>query len=104
MLDELSDAIADRRRVRIRYAGDPRGWRRLEPHILYVSSAGVVCVEGMQVSGPSRSGLDGPAWRRFDLPLIRRLEPLPERFEPSDVFNPGDRDRYHRVIASCEEL
>jgi hypothetical protein len=94
---ELVRAIAEHRVVELRYDDDLAD-RRVQPHILYRTSAGHERVDIYQVEGPTHSGAL-PEWRQFDPGRIRRLDVLDETFTPAPGYNPGG-DRYrHGVIA-----
>ena len=100
MEDALVAAIEGRRAVVLAYAKDGgRGTRVCQPHILYEGSTGRLLLDAVQVAGWSSSGRL-PAWRIFEVDAIEHVEVLPRRFRPAADFNPGNRDRFVRVIAS----
>lgn len=94
---ELLRAIAEHRVVELRYDQDA-AYRRVQPHVLYRTSAGKECVDIYQVEGPTHSG-GLPDWRLLELRRIRRMHVLEETFTQAPGYNPGG-DRYrHGVIA-----
>ena len=100
---ELTAAVIGRHQVRFWYARDvaSAGPRVASPHAVYLTAAGVVCVQGVQVAGPTSQGqADLPGWRTFGLSLMSRIEILPDRFEVAPDFRPGS-PAYHRMIVDC---
>jgi hypothetical protein len=94
---ELLRAIAEHRMVELRY-GEDFGKRKVQPHVLYRTSAGKECVDIYQLEGPTHSGAL-PDWRLLDVRRIRSVDVLDETFTPAPGYNPGG-DRYrHGVIA-----
>jgi hypothetical protein len=93
---ELVRAIAEHRVVELRYDQDSAD-RRVQPHVLYRTSAGKECVDTYQVEGPTHSGAL-PDWRLLDLQRIRRLHVLDEAFTPAPGYNPGGEKYRHGVI------
>jgi predicted DNA-binding transcriptional regulator YafY len=94
---ELVRAIAEHRVVELRYDQDLAD-RRVQPHVLYRTSAGKECVDTYQVEGPTHSGAL-PDWRLFALERIRRLDVLDETFAPAPGYNPKGRKYRHGVAA-----
>lgn len=94
---ELLRAIAEHRVVDLRYGDDPAD-RRVQPHILYRTSAGQERVDIYQVEGPTHSGAL-PEWRQLNLQRIRSLDVLDEAFRPAPGYNPGGNRYRHGVIA-----
>ena len=64
---DLIDAVRERRVVELPYEG--RGARIVHPHAVYRTASGALRLDGVQVSGASRSGAL-PGWRDFDLMRI----------------------------------
>jgi hypothetical protein len=92
-------AIKQRRVIRFEYRGP--GTRICLPQVLYLSSAGRVNLEGVQIAGATSSGRL-PGWRQFDATLIRHLEVLAETFTDCDPdLDLTNRTRYRRIIAAC---
>jgi hypothetical protein len=100
MEDALVAAIEGRRAVVLTYAKDGgRGARVCEPHILYEGSTGRLLLDAVQVAGWTTSGRL-PAWRMFEVDAIEEVEVLPRRFRVAEDFNPDNRERFVRVVAS----
>lgn len=79
--ETVEQAIAQRRRVMIRYRGQGRA-RVVEPHLLYRTPSGRRTLVAYQVRGYSAGGRPPPFWRPFRLSRIDEIYPLPEDFEP----------------------
>jgi hypothetical protein len=94
---ELVRAIWEHRVVALRYGRDPAD-RRVQPHVLYRTSAGDERLDIYQVEGPTDSG-GLPEWRQFDVHRIRHLDVLDETFTPAPGYNPGGDKYRHGVIA-----
>ena len=86
----LAEAIREHRVVEMAYRG--AGTRIVQPHALYRTGAGSLCVDGVQVAGRTRSG-GLPAWRQFHLMEIEEIRVLATRFEISPEFDPTS-DKY----------
>lgn len=98
---ELAAAVLERRQVRFCYAKDqPAGEpRTVSPHAVYRTLAGKVCLQGVQVAGPSSHGPAAlPGWRTFELDLMSRIEALPERFPVAPEFRPASPVYRHMII------
>lgn len=95
-------AIEGRRVVRFLYttSGMP-GVRVCRPHVLYVSGTGRLSLDAIQVAGATTSG-DLPGWRLFDAASIGPVQVLDERFGCNGELNLDNRERYVRIVASCE--
>jgi hypothetical protein len=94
---ELVRAIWEHRVVALRYDQDVAD-RRVQPHVLYRTSAGDERLDIYQVEGPTHSGAL-PEWRQFDLDRIRHLDVLDETFTLAPGYNPGGEKYRHGVIA-----
>ena len=90
MIDELAQAIRERRVVEFDYQ---RRHRVVEPHTLGVLD-GVEELLGYQTGGESRSG-GVPDWRRFRVRAIQNLQLLSQRFgsRPGRTGRPASWDR-----------
>ncbi len=100
---ELAAAVIGRRQVAFSYARDApsAGPRVVSPHAIYLTAAGLLRLQGVQVAGPTSHGqADLPAWRTFDLSLMSGLEALPGRFRVAPQFRP-DSPAYRRMIVDC---
>lgn len=100
---ELAAAILGRRRVSFTYARDARtaGPRVVSPHAVYRTLTGKVCVQGIQVAGPtSHGGASLPGWRTFELRMMSGVRELPDAFEVAAEFRP-DSPVYRRMIIDC---
>lgn len=91
---DLIDAVRERRVVELHYEG--RGARIVHPHAVYRTASGALRLDGVQVSGASRSGAL-PGWRDFDLMRITEIRVLETSFEPADDFNRSS-ERYGRGL------
>lgn len=101
---ELARAIRECRMVRFSYLKNPRRTapRVVHPHVLFVAAGGDLRLDALQVAGPTSGDGSLPAWRTFDVPLIRRLQSLARHFERDprlDLSTP----KYRRVLAHCDE-
>ena len=93
----MRDAIARRHSLFLVY-GDG-ATRVVQPHILYRTAKGTICLDAFQVAGSSSSGRL-PGWREFDLARTREIELLEDAFDPAPGFDPGAPKYRHGVIAS----
>jgi hypothetical protein len=84
LIEILSGAIANKRRVSIRYKGQEEP-RIIEPHILYKTRGGRYVVESYQVRGYSSGGRVPPFWRPFQLRKMTTVIVLDELFTPRIV-------------------
>lgn len=84
----LADAIRSRRAVELLYGRDGHGGARIvHPHVLYRTTSGGLCLDGVQVAGESASGRL-PAWKQFHLMQVLAVTPLSTRFEVAPDFDP----------------
>ena len=108
-LQDLVDAVKNRKVMIIYYDGDEpggRGLREIEPVCLGVSKAGNKVVRAWDSEGASHTGYKGeqplPGWRLFRLDKILSLKPTGENFtEMKPNFNPnGDKSMISVIIIS----
>lgn len=97
---QLATAVRDLRAVRFRYVHAPEaaGERICHPHVLFESSGGAICLDAVQVAGPSSSG-SPPGWRTFRLDHVRDLTVTGRRFAVDPEFNLA-ASKYHHVISA----
>ena len=93
---DLIDAVRGHRVVELRYGGHEA--RVVHPHAVYRSAAGGLFLDGLQVSGASRSG-SLPGWREFALMRIVDVRVLDACFEPDPEFNRGSHRYAHGLLA-----
>ncbi len=99
----LAAAILERHLVSFCYRGDPAaaGPRIVSPHAVYRAFSGKVCLQGVQLAGPTRGGQAAlPGWRTFDLSRTSEFELLATAFEVAPEFEP-DNELYRRMIIDC---
>jgi hypothetical protein len=98
---DLVDAVRAHRVVELEYRGSSGlGTRIVHPHAVYRTSTGKLCLDGVQVSGESRSG-QLPGWREFELMKVAEARVLDATFTPAPDYNP-DSPRYsHGLLASA---
>jgi hypothetical protein len=94
---DLIEAVRAHRVVELRYGGPDA--RVVHPHAVYRSASGPLFLDGLQVSGASRSG-SLPGWREFALMRIVDLRVLDAEFEPDPEFNRGS-ERYRHGLLAC---
>ena len=94
---DLIDAIRERRVVEIDYRG---GTRLVHPHAVYRAGNGSLCLDGLQVSGESRSGRL-PGWRVFRLMQITDVNVLDARFIRDPDYEPTADKYQHGLLASA---
>jgi hypothetical protein len=95
--DIVLDAIARRRSLFLVYGESAT--RVVQPHVLYRSAKGTVCLDAYQVAGASSSG-HLPGWREFDLARAREVELVEDAFAPAPGFDRAAAKYRHGVIAS----
>ena len=76
--------------------------RVVQPHVLYRTAKGTVCLDAYQIAGPSASG-GLPGWREFDLARLSEVEPVGETFTPAPGFDPIAAKYRSGVIASVAD-
>ena len=94
---DLIEAVRAHRVVELRYGG--RNARVVHPHAVYRAASGTLFLDGLQVSGATRSG-SLPGWREFALMRIVDLRVLDAEFEPDPEFNRGS-ERYRHGLLAC---
>jgi predicted DNA-binding transcriptional regulator YafY len=94
---DLIDAVREHRVVELCYGGPEA--RVVHPHAVYRAASGGLFLDGLQVSGASRSG-SLPGWREFALMRIADLRVLDARFEPDAEFN-RESERYRHGLLAC---
>ena len=72
----------------------------MHPHAVYRTSSGKLCLEGVQVSGESRSG-QLPGWREFELMKVAEVRVLDATFSPASDYNPASPRYRHGLLASA---
>lgn len=93
MIDEIREAIENRRLLEFRYDG---GVRVVEPHCYGITSAGNEGLRAYQVSGHSTSGKMG--WKMFDLANASAITILDQNFDgPRPGYKRNDR-QMKRII------
>jgi hypothetical protein len=96
---KLVDAIQGRLTMQLVHGKDGgRGERLCHPHILYASTTGKTLVDTWQLGGYSSHAL--PNWTPLEVARIEGLQLLPDRFESAVGYNPTNRRRYARILAS----
>ena len=96
MLDQIEDAIRNRRRMNIWYAP---GNRLIEPHTLGRSGDGNLLLRAFQVSGASASG-EHHHWKLFRVDRMRSAEDGGDGFDgPRPLYNPDDSAMKGGIIA-----
>ena len=94
----VAEAIRAHRAVELVY-GDG-GARIVHPHALYRTTAGGLCIDGVQVGGQSDSGRL-PAWKQFHLMRINQVRILEDRFVPAPDFDPRSPKYQGGLMASA---
>ena len=84
IIDTVSAAIVNRRRLRISYKGQS-GTRLVEPHMLYRTPSNRYILESYQVGGYSSGGRVPPFWRPFRLRKVSSVQVVDELFDPRIV-------------------
>jgi hypothetical protein len=98
---ELLDAVRAHHVVELLYQG--RGGvaaRIVQPHAVYRTSTGKLCLEGVQVGGATRSG-SLPGWREFELMKVADVRVLDATFEPAPDYDPAAPKYRHGLLASA---
>ncbi len=99
-LDQLCQAVRERRVVYLAYSGDEPGDPRVcYPHVVFTSTSGKICADVYQVGGYTSSGRL-PTWRAFEIGEIANVELSEERFEVIADYNPANRARYVRIFCN----
>lgn len=80
---DLLDAVRDRRSVELIYGGGDA--RIVHPHAVYRTERGGLCLDAVQVAGPTNGTL--PAWRQFTLMRIVDVRVLDGHFAVSDDYD-----------------
>jgi hypothetical protein len=98
---DLIDAVRSHRAVEILYIGRAgASLRILHPHVVYRTSDGKLCMEGVQVGGHSQSG-SLPGWRDFELMKVSDLRVLDSTFTVDEQFDPAADKYRHGLLASA---
>jgi WYL domain-containing protein len=95
---DLIEAVRAHRVVELRYGGPEA--RVVHPHAVYRSASGGLFLDGVQVSGATRSGAL-PGWREFALMRIVDVRVLETEFEPAADFNRASERYRHGLLACC---
>src|SRR4051812_12465688 len=98
--DVVRDAIAGQHSLFLVYRDGET--RVVQPHVLYLTGKGTVCLDAYQVAGASSSGAL-PGWREFDLARTTDVEPLADAFTVAPGFDPGAPKYRHGVLASVAQ-
>ena len=108
-MEDIIDAIKNKKRIIIYYDGDEpggKGLRNIEPVCLGTSKAGNKVVRAWDEEGASHRGFTKekplPSWRMFRLDKIQTVQPTGENFtEMRPNFNPnGDKSMKSIIIIS----
>lgn len=94
--DRIIEAIRGKRQIRMNYKG--KGYRIVNPHVLYYSASGNKLVDAYQISGYSDHSESIPGWRPFYVSEITEINVLDETFDIADGYNPYNTDRYPTII------
>ena len=94
---DLIEAVRAHRVVELSYRGGEA--RVVHPHAVYRSASGTLFLDGLQVSGATRSG-SLPGWREFALMRILEVRVLDASFEPDPEFNRAS-ERYRHGLLAC---
>jgi hypothetical protein len=98
---ELLDAVRAHLVVELKYQGRSGiATRIVQPHVVYRTSSGKVCMEGVQIAGATRSG-PLPGWREFELMKVADVRVLDATFTPAPDFDPGAPKYRHGLLASA---
>jgi hypothetical protein len=95
---DLVEAVRAHRAVELWYRA--QGARVVHPHAVYRTASGGLRVDGVQVSGATRSGAL-PGWRDFELMQISDVRVLDTAFEPAPDFDRAAPKYRHGIIASA---
>jgi WYL domain len=98
---DLVDAVRAHRVVELAYRGRTGvGARIVQPHAVYRTSTGKLCLDGVQISGETRSGRL-PGWREFELMRVTDVRVLDATFSPAPDYNPTSPRYQHGLLASA---
>jgi predicted DNA-binding transcriptional regulator YafY len=98
---DLVAAVRAHRVVELEYRGrSGLGTRVVHPHAVYRTAAGKLCMEGVQVSGDSRSGAL-PGWRVFELMRVADVHVLDARFDVAPDYEPSAAKYRHGLLVSA---
>lgn len=87
MIDEIIQAICNKRRLTLHY---PPGQRLVEPHVLGVSREGNILLRAYQVEGASASG-EHKSWKLFRIDRAGTVMDSGQEFDgPRPEYNPDD--------------
>jgi len=91
---ELSQAIADQKKIEIEYNG---AVREVAPHILGCSATGQLTVSTFQFHH-STNPMKNNQWRTFIVDNIESLKILDDTFFPRCDYNPYDKN-FQKVVS-----
>jgi hypothetical protein len=74
--------------------------RLVHPHAVYRTSNGKLCMEGVQVAGPTRSGML-PGWRELELMRVADVRVLDTEFQIAPDYDPTSPKYRHGLLASA---
>jgi hypothetical protein len=98
---DLVDAVREHRAVELEYRTRTGiGVRIVHPHAVYRTASGKLCLDGVQVSGDTRSG-PLPAWRAFELMKVVDAGVLDVEFSPAPDYDPAADKYRHGLLASA---
>lgn len=109
-IENVIDAIRDKKKIIIYYDGDEpggRGLREIEPVCFGYSKAGNPVLRAWDIEGSSHRDYLGtkplPSWRLFRLDKILSLRPSGEYFDtPRPNYNPNGDKSMSRVIINAK--
>lgn len=109
-IENVIDAIRDKKKIIIYYDGDEpggRGLREIEPVCFGYSKAGNPVLRAWDIEGSSHRDYLGtkplPSWRLFRLDKILSLRPSGEYFDTSRPnYNPNGDKSMSRVIINAK--
>lgn len=76
------------------------GARIVHPHAVYRTSTGKLCLDGVQISGETRSE-HLPGWREFELMKVTEVRVLDATFSPAPDYNLTSPRYQHGLLASA---
>lgn len=74
--------------------------RVVHPHAVFRTSSGKLCMEGVQISGETRSG-PLPGWREFELMRVADVRVLDATFVPARDYDATAPKYRHGLLASA---
>jgi len=98
---DLIDAVRAHRAVELTYRSRGAvGARVVHPHVVYRTSTGKLCMDGVQVGGTTTSG-PLPGWRDFQLMRIVELHVLDAEFAIDPGYDAASPKYRHGLLASA---